>query len=854
MYSVLILAAICAAPTSAHASPLAGTLAGKVTDPAGAAMPGVRVRVENPVTGFERSVETGPDGSYQLLGIPFNRYHVTARRDGFAPWERDVEIRGPVAVNLPIGLALEGQPVRVEVHGYAADVIENVPHAHYDADRASFARLPSVNPGAGLSDAVTMSVPGVVANSNGFFHALGDHAQASFIVDGQPVTDQQSKQFSTQLPPNAVQAMELVTGGAAAEFGDKTSLVINTRTPSGLDAAEPHGSFAAQYGSFGTASTENAIGFGTKDRRIGNFLAANAVRSGRFLDTPEFRPFHAIGNGQTIFNRFDFRPNGQHSFHLNVLGARNWFQIPNTLDQPDQDQRQRATTLSLNGGHAWVAGPRTVVNSNLWMRQDRVNYYPSREFTNDTPATIASNRHLTNWGARADVSAVRGRHSLKTGVLLTQTRLRENFSLGITSEELAEGDEFLERYLVTEGGQPFRFAAKGNVNQFAAYVQDSITAGDWTFTGGLRLDHYDGPAAATRLQPRAGVSYRVRPTGTVLRFAYSNTLESPYNENLLLSSTTGVGGLGGGNLGASVQPIQPGHRNQFNAGIQQGVGRWLQIDADYFWKRTTNAFDFGALFDTPIFFPLSLPKSKIDGVAVRIATTDLKGFRAMTLMGHSRARFQGPANGGLLFNDDLEEGTFRIDHDQAFQQTTFLRYQYRNGPFAAFTWRYDSGMVAGAAEDPDEILALSGARQAAMGLFCGSQLATPLAPIRECPQALQATRIRIPAPGTADPDHNPPRIAPRHLFNLSAGTDNLFRAERLRTSLKVTVVNLTNRVALYNFLSTFAGTHFVSPRSVFAEVGFHFGFARPPLLTLEVDRVKAGNEAVPGTADRNGPR
>jgi len=36
------------------------------------------------------------------------------------------------------------------------------------------------------------------------------------------------------------------------------------------------------------------------------------------------------------------------------------------------------------------------------------------------------------------------------------------------------------------------------------------------------------------------------------------------------------------------------------------------------------------------------------------------------------------------------------------------------------------------------------------------------------------------------------------------------------------VINVTNKEALYNFLSTFSGTHFVSPRAVTGELGFHF--------------------------------
>ena len=68
----------------------------------------------------------------------------------------------------------------------------------------------------------------------------------------------------------------------------------------------------------------------------------------------------------------------------------------------------------------------------------------------------------------------------------------------------------------------------------------------------------------------------------------------------------------------------------------------------------------------------------------------------------------------------------------------------------------------------------------------------------------------------------PPRIAPRHLFDLSVGTDNLLRTEHTRMTLRFTALNLTDKKALYNFLSTFSGTHFVSPRAIQAQVGVTF--------------------------------
>ena len=96
-------------------------------------------------------------------------------------------------------------------------------------------------------------------------------------------------------------------------------------------------------------------------------------------------------------------------------------------------------------------------------------------------------------------------------------------------------------------------------------------------------------------------------------------------------------------------------------------------------------------------------------------------------------------------------------------------------------------------------------------------------PLTSCaPSQYGSTLVKIPAPGTENDDKNPPRIAPRHLFDVAVGHDNLFHGDRYRWSARVTVINVTNQEALYNFLSTFSGTHFVTPRSYTAEVGFHF--------------------------------
>jgi hypothetical protein len=84
--------------------------------------------------------------------------------------------------------------------------------------------------------------------------------------------------------------------------------------------------------------------------------------------------------------------------------------------------------------------------------------------------------------------------------------------------------------------------------------------------------------------------------------------------------------------------------------------------------------------------------------------------------------------------------------------------------------------------------------------------------------------VSIPAPGTEDDDRNPQRIQPRNLFDMALGDDQVYHwhSDRYRIGARLTAINVTDKYALYNFLSTFSGTHYVTPRAVTAELSFHF--------------------------------
>ena len=861
--SILVLAIFfCATAALFGQSRSYTSLGGSVLDPSGAVVAGATIEIENPVSQFQKTATTDSAGTFTISNIPFNPYHLTITAPGFAPYSQDVDLRSPVPISLKINLQLATAVQSVTVESNGTDLIENDPTFHTDVDRSLIEKLPLESSSSAVSSLVTLSSPGIAADSNGLFHGLGDHAENSFSLDGQPITDQQSKVFSNQIPLDSIQSMEVVAGAPPAEFGDKTSVVIQVTTRSGLGNKQPHGSFTTSYGSFGTANGGFDLAYGGD--KAGNYIAISGLNTGRFLDPPEFKVMHAKGNEENLFDRVDYKFSNADSLQLNLGFTRSWFQTPDSYDDLNigvtdpsgnlvgpADQRSQIKTFNIAPAWTHILGPNSVFTFGTFVRRDQFNYYPSAhplaDFSPIQSLTIGQDRNLTNAGARSDVNYTKGSHNIKIGATYQHTLLNENDTMGIVDPGFVasfgcpngnpspDPCAVLPAFDLTSGGRPFTFRGHTDVKELALYAQDAITKGNWTINLGLRGDLYNGLYVHKEAEPRAGIAYNVKPTNTVLRLSYARLLETPFNENLIVSSIGCANQVLNPLLGCSsdsLTPLRTGWRNEFHAGIEQAFGKWLVASGEYITKYTHNAYDFSVLGNSPIFFPIGWQRSKIPGYAGRISVPNFHGFSALVVMSSVSARFFLPQVSGAGATPAAPTGVFRIDHDEKFNQTTHLQYQIgKTGPWVGFNWRYDSGMVAGAVpfapvSDPTgniDLTALSADQQFQAGLFCGSQRATPTSALSSCsPTLFGSTLISIPAPGTENDDKNPPRIKPRSLFDLSVGDDNLFNGDRYKWSLQLTAINLTNKEALYNFLSTFSGTHYVTPRALTAQLGFHF--------------------------------
>ncbi len=199
-----------------------------------------------------------------------------------------------------------------------------------------------------------------------------------------------------------------------------------------------------------------------------------------------------------------------------------------------------------------------------------------------------------------------------------------------------------------------------------------------------------------------GIAYNIKPSGTVLRISYARTLETPFNENLVLSSTAArmrcLRPLLLCNPGVS-GTMDPGYRNEFHAGLQQAIGKNVVFSGEYIWKYTHNAFDFSVLGNTPITFPIDWHNSKIPGYALHVEVPELPqlqrlfchvlgGCALLPAAGGRRRRHQRSHSGNSLSLPHRSRREVQRDHPRPVHVSH--DGSWFNGLWGGFNWRYDS--------------------------------------------------------------------------------------------------------------------------------------------------------------------
>jgi hypothetical protein len=802
--SLLLLFAAIGFSSTLFAAVSAGTVRGTVNGPDGKPLGGIALTLRNGVTGFEASTRSDAQGHFAFSNVPFNPYELHVEAQGFGTQHLDIDVRSAIPVEKNVNLALEAVSANVQVSAEApaAQLETDSSSSHVDIDKSFIEHAPAANPSRGM-ESLIVQTPGFAQDENGRYHFQGAHSEQSYVVDGQPISDQIGITFSNSIDPRILQAAEVIYGNVPAEYGEKIAAVINLTTKSGLGQGAFKGDVHAGAARFKTYDAGASAGGGSS--RFGYYFSLDGSKSDRFLDPPNFDNLQNHGDSERIFLRLDLtNATSTSAFRISGLLGRTRRDVPNTFSQEATNTNNQVETNDWNANLGWqeIFSTTAVLDTTVFARNNRYTYYGSP----DDPSVITnSKRSLDNYGVQPVLTIQAGpANEIKAGAILKLYPIKERFSFGLTDPNLNDptSDAFnpnLAPYDLTRGGSPFLFEDSRTIRYFAGFVEDTLRVSSLTAQIGVRYDHANFPLSESQLEPRVGLAYYLTATKTVFRASYNRILITPEYENVLFSSSTEASSLAPPEvqqsraLGEGLILVPAARQDVYDVGVQQALGSKLRLDVDFWERRVRNVADQAQFQNTGIVFPVAFDHGRLHGWNVRLDLAPLGGLTGYASVGHVHAVYFPPLAGGLFLDtgalDAVTGGPFLIDHDQNLQIQGGLNYAFgKSGLWVAASGRYDSGLVTGADEtivdDPDNAFAFP--------------------------------YIRIHTGGDLDPN----RVAPRTVWNFSAGA-SLARFG-VPIGVQMDVLNVFDKKGVYNVLSTFGGTHVIPPRTIAGRIRVEF--------------------------------
>ena len=441
--------------------------------------------------------------------------------------------------------------------------------------------------------------------------------------------------------------------------------------------------------------------------------------------------------------------------------------------------------------------PAATFDSTTSLRTTSARLLPS---AGDTPVTASLARHLSTISTFNRFNWNRGAHAVRLGLDYQRFPVSENFFFGLTDSRFnepgsADFNPNLTPYDLSRGGDWFRFSQKRSGELYTVFLQDRVRLGRLHLNLGGRYDNYRFLVVGAQLQPRVGLAYHLRETGTVLRASYNRNFQTPPNENLLLANSEEAGRLAPPevrrDLNGGVIRIRPQRQNVYEAGLQQRLGGWASLNAVFYHKDSHDLQDNDNFLNTGVIFPTSLARSNVNGFETRLTVPQVRRVSGSVSLTHYRAVVTPPFTGGLFLGnsalDALSQGRFIIDHDQPLAVSALLMYRPRRSWWTSWQTRYDSGLVSNAS-DPAEV--------------------------------------------AQDPDYfdqlpyvnllsDPARVRSRTIVDAAVGYER-YSGDRRVWELVLQASNLTDKTALYNFQSVFVGTRVVQPRTLSAKFRWYW--------------------------------
>jgi outer membrane receptor protein involved in Fe transport len=286
----------------------AGKISGTVRDAAGGGpLAGANVLI----TGTGLGAVTDLQGEFYILNVPPGAYTIEARMIGYTP-VRAEKIRVSVNRTVPLDFRMPATTLAGEAVTVRADKVvlkKDQTSSIRNISSEDIGKLPAEN----IETVVAMQ-PGVVGR-----HFRGGRSnEVTYLIDGVSVTDSYSHETRTSdVNPEIVEEVEVITGTFNAEYGDAMSGVVNVVTKEGGNRFT--GSASAQTGNYLTPHTDIFEG----------------QKNGDFDHITDFK---ASLSGPVWKDRVSFVVNARRARDLGVLNAVRMFRVGDFSDFTPQNR------------------------------------------------------------------------------------------------------------------------------------------------------------------------------------------------------------------------------------------------------------------------------------------------------------------------------------------------------------------------------------------------------------------------------------------------------------------------------------------------------------------------------------
>src|SRR4029079_2710756 len=236
-------------------------------------------------------------------------YSVSAVQDAYRSEYIVLKIEGEAP--RPITLTLsKTKEIALEVRSPLAPIQYKASSETYSVSRKDIEALPKGNNSEVFE--VLATVPSVAYGALKQTHIRQDHANQQFRIDGIPIPDTVSGSFADIVPPRAWERADMILGGMEAQYGNKTTLLVDITSKSGTKPG--FGSMQVFGGSNETLNPSFEYG-GTVGEKFRYYALDSFITTNRGLEPPTLG--YTNNHNQSEKNNTYLRGDYQHDNHNN---------------------------------------------------------------------------------------------------------------------------------------------------------------------------------------------------------------------------------------------------------------------------------------------------------------------------------------------------------------------------------------------------------------------------------------------------------------------------------------------------------------------------------------------------------